>query len=531
MRDIASLAFEDRFVRELPGDPRADNSLRQVLKACYSRVAPTAVARPELLVLVPEVADLLELEPTITPELTLVLAGNRVVTGMAPYAACYGGHQFGTWAGQLGDGRAITLAEVAGHDTEGNAQRWEIQLKGAGPTPYSRRADGRAVLRSSLRELVCSEAMFHLGVPTTRALSLALTGDPVQRDMLYDGHPRHEPGAVVCRVAPSFLRFGSYEIHTSRDDHATLRALVRFTLERYYPHHVKGDALDIVGFFDEVMRRTAFMVAEWMRVGFVHGVMNTDNMSILGLTIDYGPYGWIEPFDLDWTPNITDASGKRYRFGNQPSVAHWNLAQLARALAPLVDGLDTLRRVIDAFPGVFSSLHRHGTLRKLGLTGRGDTATSDEDLLTAMGELLVGAEIDMTLWFRCLAKVPARSTPDAAFSILRAAYYAPFELGPDQRAALTSWLALYWARVGVENVDDQERRERMNGINPLYVPRNYVVQQVIEATEKGDRRALPELLEVLRHPYTEQPGHEKFAEKRPDWARHKPGCSMLSCSS
>jgi len=529
--DIASLAFEDKFVSELPGDPRADNALRQVMKACYSRVTPTTVARPELLVLVPEVCDLLDLDPTITPELTEVLAGNRVVEGMAPYAACYGGHQFGTWAGQLGDGRAITLAEVAGHDTEGTPQRWEIQLKGAGPTPYSRRADGRAVLRSSLRELVCSEAMFHLGVQTTRALSLALTGDPVQRDLLYDGNPRHEPGAVVCRVAPSFLRFGSYEIHSSRDDHATLRKLVRFTLERYYPQYIAGDTLDIAGFLDDVSRRTAFMVAEWMRVGFVHGVMNTDNMSILGLTIDYGPYGWVEPFDLDWTPNITDASGKRYRFGNQPAVAHWNLAQLGRALAPLVEDVEPLRRVIEAFPGVFSSLHRHTALRKLGLTGGRDTATADENLLHGMGELLVGAEIDMTLWFRCLAQVPSGAPADRAFSILREAYYTPAALVPEQRAALADWLRMYWARVDVENIDDQERRQRMDAINPIYVPRNWVLQQVIEATEAGNRTALPELMNVLRNPYVEQPGREKFAEKRPDWARNKPGCSMLSCSS
>ena len=531
MSDIASLAFEDTFVRELPGDPRADNSLRQVMKACYSRVEPTSVPKPELLVLVPEVSALLGLDPTITPELTDVLAGNRVVAGMAPYAACYGGHQFGTWAGQLGDGRAITLAEVAGHDTEGHPQRWEIQLKGAGPTPYSRRADGRAVLRSSLRELVCSEAMFHLGVPTTRALSLALTGDPVQRDILYDGHPRNEPGAVVCRVAPSFLRFGSYEIHASRDDHATLRALVRFTLERYYPQYISGDRLDIASFFDEVVQRTAFMVSEWMRVGFVHGVMNTDNMSILGLTIDYGPYGWIEPFDLDWTPNITDASGRRYRFGNQPSMAQWNLAQLGRALAPLVEDVAPLRRVIDSFPNLFSSLHRHTSLRKLGLTGRGDTATTDEDLLARLGEVLVGAEIDMTLWFRCLADVPARAPADAAFSIMREAYYEPSELPSEQRAALAGWLRAYWARVEVENIDDRERRERMDAINPIYVPRNYLVQEVIDATEAGDRTALPELIEVLRRPYVEQPGREKFALKRPEWARHKAGCSMLSCSS
>ncbi|MBA3499436.1 MAG: YdiU family protein, partial [Deltaproteobacteria bacterium] len=269
---MAALSFADRFVRALPGDPSEANTTRQVLKSCYSRVQPTAVAKPELLVVVPEVAALLDLDPAITPELADVLAGNKVMPGMAPYAACYGGHQFGTWAGQLGDGRAITLGEVV----NARGETWEMQLKGAGPTPYSRRADGRAVLRSSLRELVCSEAMFHLGVPTTRALSLALTGNPVQRDMLYDGNAKLEPGAVVCRVAPTFLRFGNFEIHTARDDKATLKQLMAFTLERFYPDH------DVASFFEKVMQRTAWMVAEWMRVGFVHGVMNTDNMSILG---------------------------------------------------------------------------------------------------------------------------------------------------------------------------------------------------------------------------------------------------------
>jgi len=497
---IAGLAFTDRFVRELPADVRDDNRTRAVLNACYSRVQPTAVPAPELLALVPEVAALLGLDTTPSRDLVDVLAGNRVLPGMTPYAACYGGHQFGTWAGQLGDGRAITLAEVEAH-----GKTWEIQLKGAGLTPYSRTADGRAVLRSSLRELVCSEAMFHLGVPTTRALSLVLTGQPVQRDMLYDGHPANEPGAIVCRVARSFLRFGNYEILTSRDDHATLRKLVEFTLAHYYPRYAQ--AFDVAGFYDEVMRRTAWMVAEWMRVGFVHGVMNTDNMSILGLTIDYGPYGWLEPFELDWTPNITDAGGRRYRFGNQPSVAHWNLAQLARALAPIAGDLDPLRKSLDEFPAYFSSLYRHTMLRKLGLVGHRDTERDDDDLLTSLGELLVATKPDFTLFFRYL-----QTDVDRAF-------YKPLE--PAQRELLDAWLRRYHAR-GPHNTDD---------INPLYVPRNYLVQEVIEATEKGDRAQVLELLDVLRSPYVEQPGRERFARKRPEWAAHKPGCSMLSCSS
>jgi len=532
---IDRLRLASRFVSELPGDSREDNRIRQVMGACYSRVAPTRVARPELLVLVPEVAALLDLDPEPTPELVEVLAGNRVLPGMAPYAACYGGHQFGTWAGQLGDGRAITLAEVEGHAGE----TWEIQLKGAGPTPYSRRADGRAVLRSSLRELVCSEAMHHLGIPTTRALSLVLTGEPVMRDLLYDGNAKDEPGAVVCRVAPSFLRFGNYEIFTSRDDLGTLRRLVRFTLERFYPRYVHGERLDVAGFFDEVARRTAWLVSEWMRVGFVHGVMNTDNMSILGLTIDYGPYGWIEPFDLDWTPNITDASGRRYRFGAQPAVAHWNLAQLARALAPLVgDDLDPLRATIDRFPAEFSAHYRHTNLRKLGLFGQGseadteaDTQANDDALLTALGALLLETETDMTLFYRRLARVPRAASSGEALAILREAYYAPDAITPAYEAALGGWLRTYAARLAAEGVDDAERQRRMDAVNPLYVPRNYLVQEVIEATERGDRAALPELLDVLRRPYDEQPDRARFAAKRPDWARHKPGCSMLSCSS
>ena len=454
-RSISDLTFADRFVRELPGDPRSDNSLRQVHAACFTRVSPTAVSKPELLYLVPEVAALLDLDTAESSELVEVLAGNRVTPGMAPYAACYGGHQFGTWAGQLGDGRAITLAEV--ENCSGDV--WEVQLKGAGPTPYSRRADGRAVLRSSIRELVCSEAMFHLGVPTTRALSLVATGDLVERDMLYDGHPRMEPGAIVCRVAPTFLRFGNFELPASRDDKATLERLVTYTIERFYPQHTG----DVPAFFHEVMQRTAFMVSEWMRVGFVHGVMNTDNMSILGSTIDYGPYGWIEPFDLDWTPNTTDAQQKRYRFGAQPQIAQWNLAMLARALAPVVGDMEPLRASLDNFSAEFSSLHRHSMLRKLGLSGRADTQSDDDELLTTLMPLLVEIETDMTLFFRRLAG-------PLTFAQLEPAYYArPTDILRDR---IERWLVAYAQRIRAERIDESERAARMNAINPLYVPRN-----------------------------------------------------------
>ena len=256
-----------------------------------------------------------------------MLAGNRVLPGMQPYAARYGGHQFGHWAGQLGDGRAITLGEIVAAD----GTRQELQLKGAGRTPYSRTADGRAVLRSSLREFMCSEAMHFLGVPTTRALSLVATGEPVIRDMFYDGHPAPEPGAVVCRVAPSFVRFGNFQIHAAHNETEPAAPARRLRRSRAFPGPRTYSAL-----VQEICRRTALLIVDWMRLGFVHGVMNTDNMSILGVTIDYGPYGWLEGYDPQWTPNTTDAPTRRYAYGNQPQIAQWNLARFAEALLPLV---------------------------------------------------------------------------------------------------------------------------------------------------------------------------------------------------
>ncbi|MEQ1508757.1 MAG: protein adenylyltransferase SelO family protein, partial [Myxococcota bacterium] len=312
--------FDDRFVRSLPADPDRAPYPRQVHGACFSEVAPTPVAAPTVVAVADEVAVTLGWDPR-EEGFAEVMAGNRLLPGMRPYAACYGGHQFGHWAGQLGDGRAITLGEAVAPD----GQRWDVQLKGSGRTPYSRGADGRAVLRSSVREFLCSEAMFHLGVPTTRALALVTTGEGVVRDMFYDGRPETEPGAIVCRVAPSFVRFGSFEIHAARGDRATLEALAAFVVEAWWPELGPPSPAVYAAWFEQVADRTARLVVDWQRVGFVHGVMNTDNLSILGLTLDYGPYGWLEGFDPDWTPNTTDAERRRYRYGMQPQVAGWNL--------------------------------------------------------------------------------------------------------------------------------------------------------------------------------------------------------------
>jgi len=471
-------------------------------------------------------------------EFVEVLAGNRLLEGMDPYAACYGGHQFGNWAGQLGDGRAIVLGETRGE----RGQRLELQLKGPGPTPYSRRADGRAVLRSSLREFLCSEAMHHLGVPTTRALSLVTTGDLVERDMFYDGHPQMEPGAIVCRVAPSFLRFGNFELFAAHQDEATLRKLTDYTLRHFYaqllPTNREPGPEEYLALFREVSLRTARMVMDWMRVGFVHGVMNTDNMSILGLTIDYGPYGFLDNFDPHWTPNTTDAGGRRYRYGTQPRVAQWNLMKLAEALYPLIGEAEPLESALRDYGEEIEKLERSMMMQKLGLFAW--QADSDAGLVEEMLGLMSGVETDMTLFFRGLAELPVLdelsiSDPSVLRAPLEVAFYAPEARSPEYLASLDRYLRRLCARsrqdLNEQDKSPAQRQDRIRRVSPLFVPRNYLAQLAIDAAEKGDNSVLLELLEVFRNPYEDQPRFARYAEKRPDWARSKAGCSMLSCSS
>ena len=534
------LRFDNRALRSLPVDPNRENRTRQVHGACFSRVTPTPVRGPKTLAVAGDVAELLGLTSDFvqSSQFAEVFAGNQLLPGMDPVAACYGGHQFGNWAGQLGDGRAISLGELVSPSGE----HWELQLKGAGPTPYSRRADGRAVMRSSVREFLCSEAMHHLGIPTTRALSLVGTGEPVLRDILYDGHPRDEPGAVVCRVARSFLRFGSFELPASRDDVATLKALADFTIRSYFPELGEPSPGVYVAWLKEVARRTAEMVAQWMSVGFVHGVMNTDNMSILGLTIDYGPYGFLDDFAPDWTPNTTDAQGRRYRYASQPRVALWNLVCLANAVYPLVQDVAALESVLPVFSETLETARARHVAGKLGLQRLDDAEVSpsgaarvpDATLVDDLTELLAAVETDMTLFYRRLAEVPvlAEGADDATrLAPLELAFYDPAAVGPDHRAALTAWLNRYSARVREDATPDVERKRRMNLVNPKFVLRNYVAQLAIDRAEQGDGSVVHELLQVLRRPFDEHPGHERFAEKRPEWARNRPGCSMLSCSS
>ena len=515
--------YDNAFVRELPGDPVHGPRVREVHQA-WSPVMPTPVADPALLAHSREMAAQLGLDEEVvrSEPFAQVFGGNRLAPGMQPFAANYGGHQFGHWAGQLGDGRAISLGEVI----NAAGERWELQLKGAGRTPYSRGADGRAVLRSSIREFVCSEAMHHLGIPTTRALAVLTTGEDVVRDMFYDGHPAPEPGAVVVRVAPSFLRFGTFELPASRGDTGLLRQLADFCIRRDYPQlQGEGEAL-YAAWFAEVAGRTARLVAEWMRVGFVHGVMNTDNMSILGQTIDYGPYGWIDAYDPDWTPNTTDAKRRRYRFGQQPAVAYWNLGRLAGALSPLFADAAPLQEGLAHFVEAFQEAERDVTARKLGLDA---CRPADEALMQSLQEWMATSEVDMTLFFRALGGLdPDDASGDAAR--FHEAFYDPVKQA-EGAGALDAWLARYRGRLAEDPLRPEARRERMRLANPRYVPRNYLAQLAIDRAEQGDPSGVHELLEVMRRPYEDQPGREAYAAKRPEWARTRAGCSMLSCSS
>ncbi len=518
------LNLKHTFTEQLPADAEPKNFRRQVTEACFSYVTPKPIAKPEIIHTSADMASTLGLSESDlkSEDFKHVMTGNSVYPNATPYAMCYGGHQFGHWAGQLGDGRAINLFDI-----EHNNTQWTIQLKGAGETPYSRSGDGLAVLRSSIREYLCSEAMYHLGVPTTRALSLALTGDDVLRDMMYDGNSAYEKGAIVSRVAPSFLRFGNYEIFASRGDFKTLKTLVDFTILNYFKDLDAPSKSTYISFFETVMQRTLEMIIHWQRVGFVHGVMNTDNMSILGLTIDYGPYGWLDNFDFGWTPNTTDAQNKRYRYGNQPNIGLWNLFQLANALYPLIEDAEPLENILEAYKTGFEIESLKMMKSKLGLFTHDE---KDNLLIQNLEDTLQLTETDMTIFFRHLSQFKKGKNNDG-LKIIKDAFYKPHEVSDTVAQQWRDWFGLYNFRLEKETLSDDERISKMNAFNPKYVLRNYMAQLAIDDANEGNYGLIDELFQLLKNPYDEQPNNEKWFAKRPDWVRHKVGCSMLSCSS
>jgi uncharacterized protein YdiU (UPF0061 family) len=521
------LNIADTFTTQLPQDNRLENYRRQVFDACFSFVEPKTFENPQLIHVSKDVLQSLGFTEEDSNAFKDLVAGQNLPQNLKPYAMCYGGHQFGNWAGQLGDGRAINLAQIV---HQGLSQT--IQLKGAGATPYSRSADGFAVLRSSIREHLCSEAMYYLGVPTTRSLSLSLSGEDVLRDVMYDGNPAYEKGAIVCRVAPSFIRFGNFELFASRNDTKTLQKLADYTINEYFPNIEANQTKDsYLSFFESVFNKTIDMIVEWQRVGFVHGVMNTDNMSIHGITIDYGPYGWLEDYNLGWTPNTTDNQHKRYRFGNQPQVAFWNLIQLANALVPLIKETDALESILDQYHSKYLNKYIAMMSKKLGFQA---VAEGDKELVLDLESLLMLAETDMTIFFRLLSnfdKDEKLSEDDTFLSFIKPAFYNFETLKASDKIEWFQWLKRYQLRLKTEDSSNEARQVQMNKTNPKYVLRNYMAHLIIEDADKGDYNLLNEIFELLKNPYSEQSKYKKWFTKRPDWAKEKIGCSMLSCSS
>ena len=480
MRKLTELTFDNTYAR-LPA-------------TFHDPVQPTPVPDPYLVSFNKSAADLIDLDPAeaARPEFVDYFSGNRPLPGAEPVAMKYAGHQFGVYVPQLGDGRAILLGEVR----NGRGQKWDLHLKGSGPTAFSRRGDGRAVLRSSIREYLCSEAMHGLGIPTTRALCIIGTDLPVYRE-------RQETGALLVRMSPSHVRFGSFEVFFHRGQHDELRTLADYVIAEHFPELV-GAEDRYVRFYAEVVRRTADLLARWQAVGFAHGVMNTDNMSILGLTLDYGPFGFMEEFDRGYICNHSDETG-RYAFDQQPMVAYWNLACLGGALTPLAP-VEALTEVLNTYPAAFNERLDRRMGEKLGL---GRAEPGDTELWSEALNLLAEQKVDYTSFFRSLSDFDTGET--------RRLFACP--------TGFDAWADRYRARLAAE---PDERNARMDRVNPRYVLRNYLAQQAIgRAEDVRDFSEVDRLLDLLGDPFTDRPGMDEYAKPSPDWGKHL----VVSCSS
>ena len=486
-----------------------DNSYARLPEDFHARLRPTPLENPHLVSFNPAAGRLIELDPAeaLRPEFIHYLNGTAQLPGMEPLAAIYAGHQFGHFVPQLGDGRAILLGEVR----TSQGERWELQVKGAGQTPFSRQGDGRAVLRSTIREYLCSEAMHGLGIPTTRALCILGSSEEVYRESI-------ETGALLLRMAPTHLRFGSFEVFYYRRQFDQLRQLADYAIEHHYPH-LKATPDPVFSMFEEIIEKTARLISQWQQVGFAHGVMNTDNMSLLGLTLDYGPFGFLDSYAPRFVCNHSDYQG-RYAFDQQPDIGVWNLSRLGQALLPLfaAEPKHAAARANEALHRYDDILHSHyhqGMQKKLGLK---TSQAQDRELISELLSLLAANRVDYTLFFRTLGKLKLASPQDD--HQLRDMFL--------DREAFDRWADSYRQRLNAESSQDHERKERMDAVNPKYILRNYLAQIAIDKAERDhDYSEIERLLALLREPFTEQPENENYAALPPEWSQ----AIQVSCSS
>lgn len=480
-----------------------DNSYARLPEAFYSKLTPTPFDSPPYLVSFnASAAELIDLDANeaARSEFCGVFGGSMLAPGMEPLAMIYSGHQFGVYVPQLGDGRAILLGEA----TNERGERWDLHLKGAGLTPFSRDGDGRAVLRSTIREYLCSEAMHGLGIPTTRALCIIGSDHKVYREQV-------ETGATLTRIAPSHVRFGTFEIFYYRKQHEQLKILADYVIEQHYSH-LRDAADKYARFCGEVVERTAKLIAQWQAVGWAHGVMNTDNMSVLGLTLDYGPFGFMEGYDAGFICNHSDHNG-RYAFNQQPYIGLWNLSCLAQALLPLAEK-DALKAGLETYQPLFEQEYQQRMRAKFGLI---EAQAEDDELIRDFLGFLQGSHADYTIVFRELGLFS--SDQAAANDRLREHFL--------NRERFDEWAVRYRERLKLERSRDEDRRMRMDRVNPKYVLRNYLAQTAIEKARQKDFSEIDRLLALLQDPYTERPGMDAYAAAPPDWVKHL----SVSCSS
>lgn len=507
-------AITHNFTKLFPGDFSGNLMQRQTPDVLFSIVEPADFNNTELIDFNEDLSLAIGLGKLEND--SDFLAAQNLPDHVKTYATAYAGHHFGNWAGQLGDGRAIYAGEIFK-----DGKQTEIQWKGAGATPYSRHADGRAVLRSSIREYLMSEAMFHLGVATTRALSLSKTGEDVIRDIQYSGNPQKEPGAVVLRTAESFLRFGHFELLAARNQSDLLKKLADYTIKNFYPEvNSENNPNQYTEWFQAVCDRTLTMIIDWYRVGFVHGVMNTDNMSILGLTIDYGPFSMMDGYDLEFTPNTTDLPGRRYAFGKQGQISHWNLATLANAIFPLINDADALEKILDDYGKQFWTEHDQMLAKKFGFD---EVLPDDERFFTDWQQLMQDLNLDYTLFFQDLEK-PISEIKVDDFS--NSFYRNPNE---NEVKNFSDFIEKYKARKLKNKISETESLELMSKTNPKFILRNYLLFDAIQDAENGDYELFFKLKQALQNPYENR--FPEFNQKRPSRYDNQTGSSQLSCSS